>query len=199
MIPRTAEPYRVNAYIRGVQEVRLIDDKDDNLGVVPFHEALRMARERELDLVEVAIKARPPVCRIVDYGKFKYEMQKKGREARKVGQAARAAQDLKEVRFSPRIKEHDLQVVANRARKFLEAGHPVRLVVRYRGPDLRHRELGYVVIQQMLAQLGPEVKVDQPPRMEARMLGTLVRQAKPPGSPGASSPEQPPAAAGSGS
>ncbi|MAG37228.1 MAG: translation initiation factor IF-3 [Dehalococcoidia bacterium] len=180
-VPRNPEPYRVNGLIRGVQEVRLIDDKDENVGVVLFTDALRMARERELDLVEVAAQAKPPVCRILDYGRFKYEQEKKSRQARKAGQASKAAQEMKEVQLSPRIEEHDLQMKVKRALKFLRAGHPVRMVVRFFGRDARylsHTQVGFDIIHRAIEALGPDVKLDRPPRLESRQLEAILRVAK---------------------
>ena len=193
-MPRSPEPYRINGLIRGVQEVRLVDDEDENIGVVRFTEALRMARERELDLVEVAAKAQPPVCRILDYGRFKYEQEKKGRQARKAGQSAKAAQEMKEVQLSPVIEEHDLQMKVRRALKFLRAGHPVRMVVRFFGPNTRylsHPQVGFEVMQRAIAALGPDVKLDRPPRMESRRIEAILRLTKS----GASTPTPAPRAA----
>ncbi len=180
-MPRSPEPYRVNGLIRGVQEVRLVDDDDENIGVVRFTEALRMARERGLDLVEVAAKAQPPVCRILDYGRFKYEQEKKNRQARKAGQSAKAAQEMKEVQLSPVIEEHDLQMKVRRALKFLRAGHPVRMVVRFFGPNTRylsHPQVGFQVMQRAIEALGPDVKLDRPPRMESRRIEAILRLTK---------------------
>ena len=195
-VPRNPEPYRINGLIRGVQEVRLIDDEDENIGVVRFTEALRMARERGLDLVEVAAKAQPPVCRILDYGRFKYEQEKKNRQARKAGQASKAAQEMKEVQLSPRIEEHDLQMKVRRALKFLRAGHPVRMVVRFFGRDARylsHPQVGFEIMQHAIKALGPDVKLDRPPRMESRQIEAILRLTK--SGTGAPTPAAAPAAA----
>ncbi len=159
----------------------MVDDEDENVGVVRFTEALRMARERGLDLVEVAAKAQPPVCRILDYGRFKYEQEKKSRQARKAGQAAKAAQEMKEVQLSPVIGEHDLQMRVRRARKFLHAGHPVRLVVRFFRQNTRylsHPQVGFEVMQRAIEALGPDVKLDRPPKLESRRIEAILRLTK---------------------
>jgi len=177
------EPYRINERIR-VPEVRLIieteDGNDQNLGVMPTAEALKLARERELDLVEVAPNAQPPVCKVMDYGRFKYQMERKAREQHRAGRAGRAAAEMKNVQLSPRIDEHDMNVKIDRAVEFLNEGHPVRMVVRFLGKDMRHPEVGMRSLQEALERLGARVpiSIDQPPRMEGRQLFALVRLAK---------------------
>ncbi len=177
------EPYRVNQRIR-VPEVRVIvedsEGAEENLGVMATVQALRMAEERELDLVEVAPQAQPPVCKIMDYGRFKYLMERKAREAHRAGKAGRAASEMKDVQLSPRIDEHDRRFKVERAREFLSEGHPVRLVVRFLGRDMRHPEVGMSALQEALAELQEmvPVTVDQQPRMEGRQLFALVRLAK---------------------
>jgi translation initiation factor IF-3 len=177
------EPYRINERIR-VPEVRLIvegeDGEDENVGVMATFEALRMARERELDLVEVAPQAQPPVCKIMDYGRFKYLMERKQREAHRAGKAGRAASDMKDVQLSPRIDEHDMAVKIDRAHRFLQEGHPVRMVVRFLGRDMRHPEVGRAALDTALQALGQliPIAVDVAPRMEGRQMTALVRLAK---------------------
>ncbi|MBI3972295.1 MAG: translation initiation factor IF-3 [Chloroflexi bacterium] len=177
------EPYRVNQRIR-VPEVRVIVEDDDgeeeNLGVMPTYQALKLAEERDLDLVEVAPNARPPVCKIMDYGRFKYVTERKNREAHRAGRAGKAASDMKDVQISPRIGAHDMEFKIDRAEDFLAQGHPVRLVVRFLGRDMRHPEVGMKALQDALEALGQKVPitVDQQPRMEGRQLFALVRLAK---------------------
>jgi translation initiation factor IF-3 len=177
------EPYRINERIR-VPEVRLITEDEDgaekNIGVVPTAEALRMAHERDLDLVEVAPQAQPPVCKIMDYGRFKYSMERKQREAHRTGKAGRAASEMKDVQLSPRIDEHDMLFKVARAEGFLGQGHPVRLVVRFLGRDMRHPEVGMTALQEALKVLGERVPINvvQQPRMEGRQLFALVHLAK---------------------
>jgi translation initiation factor IF-3 len=177
------EPYRVNERIR-VPEVRVIVEgeagEDENLGTMPTYQALRLAEERDLDLVEIAPQAHPPVCKIMDYGRFKYTMERKSREAHRTGKAGRAASEMKDVQLSPRIDEHDRDVKVDRAFNFLTEGHPVRMVVRFLGRDMRHPEVGMQVLQEALEQLQGKIAVDvtQQPRMEGRQLFALVRLAK---------------------
>jgi translation initiation factor IF-3 len=177
------EPYRINQRIR-VPEVRVIVEDDEgeeqNLGVMPTMQAMRMAEERELDLVEVAPQAQPPVCKIMDYGRFKYSVERKAREAKRAGAASRAASEMKDVQLSPRIDEHDRDFKVERARGFLIEGHPVRLVVRFLGRDMRHPELGMKALQDALEVLGNlvPITVHQQPRMEGRQLFALVHLAK---------------------
>jgi translation initiation factor IF-3 len=177
------EPYRINERIR-VPEVRLIledeDGNENNIGVVSRDEALRMAQERDLDLVEVAPQAQPPVCKIMDYGRFKYSMERKQREAHRAGKAGRAASEMKDVQLSPRIDDHDRQFKVERARGFLAEGHPVRMVVRFLGRDMRHPEVGMSTLQEALKVLGERVAITvvQQPRMEGRQLFALLHLAK---------------------
>lgn len=177
------EPYRINERIR-VPEVRVVADdgesEEDNLGVIPTAQALKLAEERGLDLVEVAPQAQPPVCKIMDYGRFKYSLERKARAAHREGRAGRAASEMKDVQLSPRIDEHDRDFKVERARMFLNQGHPVRMVVRFLGRDMRHPEVGMEALQNALQVLGEKVPitVDQQPRMEGRQLFALVRLAK---------------------
>ena len=177
------EPYRINERIR-VPEVRLIvedeDGGDKNVGVVSTAEARKMAQEQDLDLVEIAPQAQPPVCKIMDYGRFKYSMERKQRAAHREGRAGRAASEMKDVQLSPRIDEHDMLFKVDRAQKFLGLGHQVRMVVRFLGRDMRHPEVGMATLQEALKVLGERVSitVDQQPRMEGRQLFALVRLAK---------------------
>jgi translation initiation factor IF-3 len=182
LIVPVEEPYRVNERIR-VPEVRLIieeGDQEENLGIMPTAQALRLAEERGLDLVEVAPQAQPPVCKIMDYGRFKYSMERKAREAHRAGRAGRAASEMKDVQLSPRIDEHDRDFKLERAKSFLNEGHPVRLVVRFLGRDMRHPEVGMKTLQDALEELGKMVPitVDQHPRMEGRQLFAHVRLVK---------------------
>jgi translation initiation factor IF-3 len=177
------EPYRINQRIR-VPEVRVIieeeDGEENNLGVMPTFEAIKMAQEKELDLVEVAPMAQPPVCKIMDYGRFKYLMERKQREAHRAGKAGRAASEMKDVQLSPRIDDHDMEFKIDRAHRFLQEGHPVRMVVRFLGRDMRHPEVGKQALDTALEHLGKliPIQVDASPRMEGRQMVALVRLAK---------------------
>jgi len=156
---------QINEQIRD-REVRLIDSNGDQVGVVPINKAQAIAFDRKLDLVKVAPNAKPPVCRVMDYGKYKYEQAKKEKEARKNQKII----NIKEVRLSPRIEEHDLTVKSNQAIKFLKNGDKVKVTVRFRGRELGHTEIGREVLKQF-AELTSEVGViEKRPKMEGRNM-----------------------------
>ncbi len=158
-----------------VPEVRLLDEEGNQLGVVPTIKALEMARERGLNLVEVAPNAQPPVARILDYGKYKYEEEKKERAARKNQHTS----ELKELRLRPRTDEHDLMVRARAARKFLEEGHKVRLVVRFRGRESTHPEVARAQIHQIAQSVSDIAVVERAPEMEGRGMYAILARGKP--------------------
>lgn len=174
------EPYRINERIR-VPEVRVImedeEGTEENLGVMPTFQARQLANERDLDLVEVAPQAVPPVCKVMDYGRFKYNLERKQREQHRAGRAGKAASEVKDVQLSPRIDDHDLHVKVDRAFEFLDEGHPVRMVVRFLGRDMRHPENGQRALETALEELQKlvPIRVDQAPRMEGRQLFALIR------------------------
>ncbi|MBA3468210.1 MAG: translation initiation factor IF-3 [Herpetosiphonaceae bacterium] len=172
--PAIRDKLRINARIR-VREVRLIDENGVQVGIITTREALDMARERDLDLVEVAPTASPPVCRLMDYGKFRYEQTKKEREARKNQKQV----ELKEIRMKPRTDTHDLQVKANSARRFLEDGHKVKFSVRFRGREIAHPEIGRDMLEQLSEDLREYATVDQRPALEGRAY-TLILSPAPP-------------------
>ncbi|MFN8566443.1 MAG: translation initiation factor IF-3 [Kouleothrix sp.] len=161
--------FRVNNRIRAPQ-VRLIDEQGAQLGIVSLREALTLAEQRGLDLMEVAPNAVPPVCRIVDYGKFRYEQTKKDREARKNQKQA----ELKEVRLKPKTDDHDLEVKAKQARKFLLAGDKVKFTVRFRGREIFNPDIGREMLEQMAEDLRDVATVEQKPLMEGRALSLLL-------------------------
>jgi len=161
--------FRINNRIRAPQ-VRLIDDQGGQLGIVQLREALAIAEERGLDLMEVAPNAVPPVCRIVDYGKFRYEQTKKDREARKNQKQA----ELKEVRLKPKTDDHDLEVKAKQARKFLLSGDKVKFTVRFRGREIFHPDIGREMLEQMAEELRDVAIVEQRPLMEGRALSLML-------------------------
>lgn len=161
--------FRINNRIRAPQ-VRLIDENGAQMGIVPIREAMAIAEERGLDLMEVAPNAVPPVCRIVDYGKFRYEQSKKDREARKHQKQA----ELKEVRLKPKTDEHDLDVKAKQARRFLLDGHKVKFTVRFRGREIFHPDIGREMLEQMAEELRDVATVEQKPLMEGRALSLLL-------------------------
>ncbi len=156
---------RVNERIR-IREVRLIDEEGQQVGVIPTRDALEMARQRGLDLVEVAPNAMPPVCRLMDYGKFRYEQSRKERESRKNQHVV----ELKEVRIRPKIDDHDLETKGRQAAKFLDGGDKVKLTVLFRGREMAHPDIGRGLLDQLAEQLRPHGNVEQPPRMEGRAM-----------------------------
>ena len=139
---------RVNQNIRA-EKVRLVDADGEMAGVVSVPEALRMAEEAGLDLVEVSPNADPPVCKILDYGKYKYEQQKKAAEARKKQKTV----DVKEVKIRPGIEKHDYEVKMRNARRFLEAGDKVKVTMRFRGREMAHQDIGLGVLRKMKEEL----------------------------------------------
>jgi translation initiation factor IF-3 len=163
---------RVNERIRAPQ-VRVIGEDGSQIGVMATADALRMAREQELDLVEVAPMARPPVCRIIDYGRYQYEQSKRLRKAR---QKAHQTQ-LKEVKMSPKIEENDFKTKVRHAREFLEARDKVKFVVRFRGREIVHMEFGEALLRRAGEELQDIAVVESSPRREGRLL-TLVLSPK---------------------
>ena len=146
--------------------MRLIGADGENFGVVPTSEALAKAEAVNLDLVEVAPDANPPVCRLIDYGKFKYELGKKEKASRK----KQTVIHVKEVRFRPKIEEHDFDFKSKNARKFLESGDKVKATVSFRGREMVHREFGKAVIDRLIEMLSDVAKVEREPQMEGRNL-----------------------------
>ncbi|MFP4098694.1 MAG: translation initiation factor IF-3 [Alphaproteobacteria bacterium] len=148
------------------QEVRLVDSEGQMVGVVDIDKALKMAEEAGLDLVEVSPNAEPPVCKILDYGKYKYEQQKKASEARKKQKTV----DVKEVKVSPRIEKNDYDVKMRNARRFLENGDKVKVTMRFRGREMAHQNIGRELFEQMLEDLEEMVSVELQPKMEGRQM-----------------------------
>lgn len=166
----SASDYRINEQIR-VQEVRLIGPDGTNHGVVPIEEALKIAREAELDLVEVAPNAEPPVCRVLDYGKFLYERAKKEREARK----AQAKVEIKEIRLRPKTSEHHRSFKVRDARRWLNEGKKVRVRIRFRGREITYPEIALEDLQKIAQELSDVGTIEQAPTMEGRtMLMTIA-------------------------
>ena len=159
--------YRVNRQIR-IPEVRLIDQHGAQIGVVATAEAMKMAEVAKLDLVEVSPMAKPPVCRILDFGKFKYAQRKKER-----GHHSRASQ-LKELRVRPAIDKHDLEYRLEAGRKFLEQGHKVQVVCIFRGRQMAHPEHGYAVMKQVAEQLGDICKIESHARLMGKRMTMLL-------------------------
>ncbi len=161
----TIKELQINEEIRE-REVRLIDADGEQLGVVDTKKAIDIAFEKKLDLVKVAPNAKPPVCRIMDYGKYKYEQSKREKEARRNQKVI----NVKEVRLSPNIEEHDLNVKARQAVRFLESGDKVKVSVRFRGREMGHTQIGREVLKNF-AKLTDEVgSIEKPARLEGRNM-----------------------------
>ncbi|WP_164216923.1 translation initiation factor IF-3 [Virgibacillus sp. YIM 98842] len=163
----------VNERIRA-REVRLIDSTGDQLGVKSKQEALEIASKRELDLVLVAPNAKPPVCRIMDYGKYRFEQQKKEKEARKKQKVI----SVKEVRFTPGIGDHDFETKLKNARKFLAKGDKVKAAVRFRGRAITHKDLGREVLDRFAEEVKDIATVESKPKMEGRNMFMMLAPAK---------------------
>jgi translation initiation factor IF-3 len=163
----------VNRRIRA-PEVRLIDEDGGQLGIVNLAAALTLAEEKGLDLVEVAPTAAPPVCRVMDYGKFVYEQRKRQREGRK----AQPASVVKEIKISAKIETHDINFKIAHITKFLAQKHRVKVTVVFRGREVSHSELGRKVLNQVAAVLEPVALVESEPRLEGKMMWMLLAPAK---------------------
>lgn len=163
--PRKDDGPRINDEIT-VTEVRLVDENGEMKGVVAIQKALELAEEAGLDLVEVSPNAEPPVCKILDYGKFKYEQQKKAAEARKKQKII----DIKEVKIRPGIEKHDYEVKMRNARRFLENGDKVKVTMRFRGREMAHQEIGLNLLKQMEEELVEISVIELAPKLEGRMM-----------------------------
>lgn len=148
----------------------MVSSGGEQLGVVPTQRAMQMALEEGLDLVEVAAAARPPVCKIMDFGKYKYEQEKKKRQSKK----KQSTVQVKEIKVRPSTDRHDLEVKLKHIRRFLEEGNKAKITVRFRGREMAHKDLGLALLQKMVQEIGPEAKLDQAPRFEGRMLSAVL-------------------------
>jgi translation initiation factor IF-3 len=166
---KSKDRFRVNNRIRA-REVRVIGEDGSQVGVISIGEALSLAEEQNLDLVEVAPGASPPVCRLMDYGKFRYEQSKKEREARKHQKQI----GMKEVRLRPKTDTHDLDVKANQARRFLTSGDKVKFTVRFRGRELAHTNIGREMLDHLIEALRDIAVVEQKPTLESRALSLVL-------------------------
>lgn len=166
---RTDRGLRINERIR-VREVRLIDDDGGQGGVLPTIEALNIAKGRGLDLVEVSPMSKPPVCKIMDYGKFKFDQEKKLRESKKNQKVLK----FKEVRMQPKISSGDLDIKAKHIEEFLKDGCKVKVTIRFRGRELAHTDLGLVVLEEILKRLTSTYIVEKPPLMEGKSMSMTI-------------------------
>ncbi len=160
---------QINEEIRD-KEVRLIDSDGTMLGIVSGKEAQRIAEEKKLDVVKISPNANPPVCKILDYGKYKYELQKREKEAKK----KQKTMEVKEVRLSPYIESHDLGVKTNNAAKFLKAGDKVKVSLRFKGREKDYTQIGVNVMHKMLELLGDACTVEKKPELEGRNMVMIL-------------------------
>ena len=160
---------RVNEMIR-IREVRLIDDEGNQKGIVPTLEALRMAKEKDLDLVEVAPTANPPVCKILNFGKYRFEQEKKLRDSKKNQKVL----NIKEIRMQPKIGTGDLDTKVKHIQEFLDEGNKVKVTIRFRGRELAHTELGFDVLKEVLNRLTSAYVVEKPAAMEGRFMSMTI-------------------------
>ncbi|HEX9824512.1 MAG TPA: translation initiation factor IF-3 [Actinomycetota bacterium] len=155
-------------------EIRLVGSDGAQVGIVSTQEALRMAEEQDLDLVEVAPQAKPPVCRIMDYGKYKYEQALKQKEARK----KQTRVDVKEIKFRPKIDIHDYETKKGHVVRFLNAGARVKVTIMFRGREMAHTELGRKILDRLVADLDETAIVDQMPKLDGRNMIMVISPAK---------------------
>lgn len=163
---------RVNEQIR-ISPIRVISQNQEQLGIIPREEALNLAREAGLDLVEVSPTERPPVCRIMDYGKYKYDRKKRQKAA-----AGAHAVTLKEIRIRPKTDMHDRGIKLNRAREFLDSGHKVQFTMLFRGRERFHRDRAAEIFKSIIEELGETVRVERSPGMDGRRMTMVVTPAK---------------------
>ncbi|MGO4707224.1 translation initiation factor IF-3 [Microvirga sp. 2MCAF38] len=164
-VPQKEGP-RANRDIRGVREVQLIDDTGQNRGVMAFFDALRIAEDAGLDLVEISPNAEPPVCKILDYGKYRFLEQKKAAEARKKQKTV----EVKEIKLRPGIDDHDYDVKMRAMKSFFEEGNKVKITLRFRGREMAHQDLGLKVLDRVKSDVGDIAKVEMEPNFEGRQV-----------------------------
>lgn len=170
----STQNFRVNELIK-VAEVRLIGPQNENIGVVPIQKALQIAREAELDLVEVAPNSDPPVCRVMDFGKFLYERTKKEKEARK----SQTKIEVKEIRLRPKTNEHHRGFKTRDARRWLQEGNKVKVTIRFRGREITYPEIALEDLKEIAADLADVATIDQAPSMEGRTMGMVLAPSRP--------------------
>ena len=161
---------RANRDIRGVREVQLIDESGQNRGVLPFLEALHVAEEAGLDLVEIAPNSAPPVCKLLDYGKYRFNEQKKQAEARKKQKTV----EVKEIKLRPGIDRHDYDVKMKAVQRFFEEGDKVKVTLRFRGREMAHQDIGYRLLERVRAETANVAKVESEPQLEGRQMTMIL-------------------------
>ena len=161
----------INGQIRD-KEVRVIGENGDQLGIMPVREAMRLAQEAELDLVKIAPKAQPPVCKIIDYGKYRYELARKEKEARKKQKIV----EVKEVRLSPNIDTNDLNTKVNNAKKFISKGNKVKITLRFRGREMAHVQQSKHILDDFAEMLKDIAVVEKQPKLEGRSMSMVLTE-----------------------
>lgn len=167
------EGERINQFIKA-SEVRVVHDKKGSLGVMNIKDALVLAREEDSDLVEIVPNANPPVCKIINYGKYKFELQKKNKEAKKKQKLVQ----LKEIKMRPQISVHDYNFKMKHIREFLNEGNKVKITIMFRGREMAHTEFGYDLIAKIIKDLENEASTEKPPKMEGRNLSAVLNPVK---------------------
>ena len=171
--PPERDPTRINERIR-VPEVRLIDENGDQVGIMRTQDALRQAQERDLDLVEVAADAKPPVCRILDYSKYKYEQAQKLKAARKHQQQI----NIREIKFRPKIAQHDYETKKGHVIRFLNGKDKVKVTIMFRGREMAHPERGEMLLNRLAEELGELAVVEQRPQQDGRNMVMMLAPSK---------------------
>ena len=161
----------INEQIRD-KEVRVIAENGDQLGVMPVKEAMKLAQEAELDLVKIAPKAQPPVCKIIDYGKYRYELARKEKEAKKKQKTV----EVKEVRISPNIDTNDLNTKVNNAKKFIAKGNKVKVTLRFRGREMAHMQQSKHILDDFAEMLAEVAVVEKPAKLEGRNMSMVLTE-----------------------
>jgi len=168
-VKRLSRELRINEQIRA-REVRLVGQEGEQLGIMPFRDALRMSADAGLDLVEVAPTAKPPVCRIMDYGRFKYEQAKRDRDARRKQRVG----DLKEVKMRPNIDDHDFGFKSRNAQRFLRDGNKVKLTIMFRGREIVHQDLARALVARFAESVAQFGTLERAPRVEGRNMIVII-------------------------
>jgi translation initiation factor IF-3 len=166
---RRDDRLRINERIR-VREIRVIDDQGQQLGIMPPPQALILARQKGLDLVEISPTAVPPVCRIMDYGKYQYQEQKRAREAKRHQKVI----EVKEIKFRPKVDEHDYQFKKNHIERFIEDGDKVKATIFFRGREMAHPEIGHRILMRLIQDLSEVAVAETMPRQEGNQMHTIL-------------------------
>ena len=169
----TISDLMINEQIRD-REVRLIGVNGEQLGIMPTREAMKLAEEAELDLVKIAPTAKPPVCKIIDYGKYRYELARKEKEAKKKQKVV----EVKEIRMSPNIESNDLQTKMNAAKKFLTKGNKVKVTLRFRGREMTHMQSSRHILDDFAKSLADVAVIEKAPKVEGRSISMVLTEKK---------------------